>query len=90
MNQITSQPGSAQNANSSDTGAMCRPLTASHDDGTKLDIRLHQEIKDLVAKAVREEKSSGSKKASISRMITWVLEAVSTALEDVQKPKIPK
>jgi hypothetical protein len=50
---------------------------------------MHQEIKELVSKAVREEKNRGRKKPSLSKMVTWVLAAAAAAIEDMQKPKVP-
>jgi hypothetical protein len=67
---------------------MRRSLEVSANDSRRLDFRMHQEIKELVTKVVREEKSS-RKKPSLSRMVTWILAATATAIEDMQKPKVP-
>jgi hypothetical protein len=66
-----------------------RSLVISARDSDKLDYRMHQEIKELVSKAVREEKNRGRKKPSLSKMVTWVLAAAAAAIEDMQKPKVP-
>jgi len=88
LTQLTRHPQSAR-SNSTEVAAMQRSLQVSAADSSKLDIRLHQEIKDLVSKAIKEEKSSGRKKPSASRIITWVLTAAASAIEGMQKPRVP-
>ena len=88
LNRLTGCVDSGRKS-SSEMAEMRKSLQVSANDSDKLDFRLHQEIKYLVSKAVKEEKDCGRKKPSVSRMITWVLAAAATKIEDLQKPKVP-
>jgi hypothetical protein len=88
VTRLTQHPERARNG-SAQVAAMRRSLVVSAHDADRLDYRMHQEIKELVSKAIKEEKNSGRKKPSLSRMVTWVLVAARTAIEDMQKPKVP-
>jgi hypothetical protein len=87
VTRLTLHPQTAPNG-ITQVAAMRRSLEVSANDSSRLDFRMHQEIKELVTKVVREEKSS-RKKPSLSRMVTWILAATATAIEDMQKPKVP-
>jgi hypothetical protein len=87
VTRFNQHPEHARNGSAQVT-AMRRSLMVSARDVDKLDYRMHQEIRELVSKAIKEEKNSGRKKPSLSRMVTWVLAAARTAIEDMQKSKV--
>lgn len=88
VTRITQKPEIERNTNTQ-VAAIRRSLALSENDSSKLDFRMHQEIKDLVAKAVKEERKSNRKKPSLARMMTWILAAAAKAIEDMQKSKVP-
>jgi hypothetical protein len=66
VTRLAHHPETAQNG-SNQAATIRRSLVASARGSDKLDYRMHQEVKELVSKAVREEKNRGRRKPSLSK-----------------------